>query len=71
MVIDLVLAFLPGDDDVLIVGSKTIRKCLRIDVVSSLRDTAVPTRSRKDRDVRSSDQVTSAALARLHAEAMQ
>ena len=37
----LALAVLPGEDDLLILGSKTLREKLDIDVMRQLRDTAV------------------------------
>ena len=41
VVINLVLAVIPGEDDVLIVGNKTVKDRLGIDVMACLNGTAI------------------------------
>lgn len=68
LVINLALAVLPKDDDLLNIGSNIMRKRQGIDVMSSLRE-AILNRSSDDAYILSADKVTQAALERRETDA--
>lgn len=67
--INLAVTVFPVDDDMLVIGFKSIGEWLDIDFMASLRDILLKG-SRQDNGTRSSDEVARATLAKRDEEAM-